>query len=196
MYSLCRLLRAAGHGPCWGQDLSHGMTMKAHRSTTVWNRQFAGKILVLQQNAVRQILQDASGKTANPGSGHCGRSREYCSITEDPEPAIFSTIPQSHRMRTWLVCDPTRDPRDLEPVLKSTGTTWLGGASYIFNVEQGTGLSSVSRRVASPCRWVRLGVMGAMRVNRHLWNGRIPVSKRLRELGTRIAIEGHQLRSV
>jgi len=114
---------------------------------------------------------------------------KYFSLTEDPEPAMFLPIPQSPSNETWLVVRSNRDPRDLAPVLKSTlHDLDRGLPSYISTWNKELGFSLFPARVATVSLGA-LGVMGAMLSLTGIFGmAAYSVSKRLRELGIRIAI--------
>ena len=114
---------------------------------------------------------------------------KYYQLTEDPRPAIFLPFLQSPTNLMCLVARSERDPlqltgeirnslRDLDPSLPLTILTWT----------QGMDIALFPSRVAT----VALGVLGAMGAMLSLTGifgmAAYSVSKRLRELGIRIAL--------
>jgi len=121
---------------------------------------------------------------------------KYYQLTEDPRPAIFLPFLQSNSNQMCLVARSERDPlqltgeirnslRDLDPSLPLTILTWT----------QGLDIALFPSHVAT----VALGVLGAMGAMLSLTGifgmAAYSVSKRLRELGIRVAL-GAQRREV
>jgi ABC-type antimicrobial peptide transport system permease subunit len=114
---------------------------------------------------------------------------KYMTLTEDQRPAMFLPILQSPSSSTWVVMRSSRDPRqlaaavdkrlhDLDPGLPFTITRW--------NKELNSAL--FASRVATVSLGV-LGVLGAMLAVTGIFGlAAYSVSKRLRELGIRIAL--------
>jgi hypothetical protein len=153
----------------------------------VINREFARKIFGSVGHATGKYFKLRSGTRIQVvGIAEDGK---YESITEDPKPAMFLPIVQSPSTDSWLVVRSKRDPqqlaaairgtlRDLDtelPVLIQTWNKDVDGALFVS-------------RVAT----VALGVMGAMgamlAVTGIFGMAAYSVSKRLRELGIRIAL--------
>jgi predicted permease len=114
---------------------------------------------------------------------------KYKTLAEQPQPAMFLPILQSPSSATWLVVRSSGDPqqvgaamdsrlRDLDPGLPFTIKTWnkeLDSALYVSRV------ATVSLGV--------LGSLGAMLAITGIFGmASYSVSKRLRELGIRIAL--------
>jgi ABC-type antimicrobial peptide transport system permease subunit len=121
---------------------------------------------------------------------------KYKTLSEDPQPAMFLPILQSPRTDTWLIVRSNRSPQDLAPALERTLHGLDPGLSFTINTwsrELGTALFAA--RAASLALGV-LGGLGAMLAVTGIFGmAAYSVSKRLRELGIRIAL-GAQRREV
>jgi predicted permease len=114
---------------------------------------------------------------------------KYMSLTEDPQPAMFLPILQSPSNETWLVVRSNRDPRQLAPAMKSTLRDLDGGLpAYIATWEKELGLALFPSRMATASLGA-LGFMGAMLSITGIFGmAAYSVSKRLKELGIRLAL--------
>jgi predicted permease len=175
-----------------------GTTMLAGRSFTwhddknaprvaVVNRQFASKIFGSASNAVGRYFKAEDGARVQVvGIVEDGK---YASLTEDVHSAMFLPLLQSPTSVTTLVVRSRRDPQQLTAAIKSKiqeldrglpfdTTTWnqeLDGALF-------------ASRMATWALGV-MGVMGAMLAITGIFGmAAYSVSKRLRELGIRIAL--------
>jgi predicted permease len=175
-----------------------GTTMLAGRSFTwhddahsplvaVVNREFAHKTFGSEKDAVGRYYKKMDGTRIQVvGLVEDGK---YKTLTEDPQPAAFSPILQSPTSSTFLVIRSDRDPHQLlmaiddklhalDPGLPFTVKTW--------NTELNSAL--FASRVATISLGV-LGGLGAMLAITGIFGmASYSVSKRLRELGIRIAL--------
>jgi predicted permease len=177
----------AGRAFTWHDD-------KTAPRVAIVNREFARKVLGSERGAVGAYFKLMDGTRIQVvGMVEDGK---YKTITEDPEPAVFMPILQSPASMTWLVVRSNGDPqqlaaavrrtlRDLDDGLPVTVKTWnrqLDSALF-------------ASRVAMMSLGV-LGVLGAMLAATGIFGmASYSVSKRLRELGIRIAL-GAQRREV
>ena len=117
-------------------------------------------------------------------------------IAEVPQTAMFLPIQQSPSVETWLVVRSNRDPRQLGAALRSTLRDLDSGLPvYIETWIQGMDGALFGTRVATVSLGV-LGVMGAMLSITGIFGmAAYSVSKRLKELGIRLAL-GAQPREV
>jgi ABC-type antimicrobial peptide transport system permease subunit len=181
----------AGRAFTWQDDTN------APRVAVV-NREFASKILGSVPDAVGRYFKVADGTRVRVvGLVEDGK---YRNLTEDQQPAMFFPLLQSPASWTWLVVrskrDLTRDPeqlaaairgvlRDIDPAMVLAIRPWsteLGGTLFPSR------MATVSLGV--------LGLMGGMLSITGIFGmAAYSVSKRLKELGIRVAL-GAQRREV
>jgi predicted permease len=151
----------------------------------------------------RLLATTLFGSTANAIGGHYklkdGRRIQVVGIVEDgkyttniaeiPKSAMFLPILQSPIKDTWLVVRSNRDPQQLGAALRSTLRDLDSGLPvYVQTWIQGMDGALFGTRVATVALGV-LGIMGAMLSLTGIFGmAAYSVSKRLRELGIRIAI--------
>jgi macrolide transport system ATP-binding/permease protein len=155
------------------------------------NREFARKVLGARNGSEAEVVgryyKIASGTRIQVvGIVEDGR---YRTLTEDPQPAIFLPVLQWPTSATWLVLRSTRDPqqlreaieaklRELDPGLPFTIRTW----------NRELDIALFPSRMAAVSLGV-LGGLGAMLAATGIFGmASYSVSKRLRELGIRIAL--------
>jgi predicted permease len=160
---------------------------KSSPRVAVVNRQFARKIFGSESRALGGYYKSGDGARIQVvGIVEDGK---YASLTEDANPAMFLSMQQSPSSQTSLVLRSSRDPEQLAAAIKSKVraldrglpfdiTTWnqeLEGALFVSRI------ATVSLGV--------MGVMGAMLSLTGIFGmAAYSVSKRLRELGIRIAL--------
>ena len=117
---------------------------------------------------------------------------KYESLTEDPQPAMFLPILQEPMSESCLVVRSNRDPRQLAASIRTTlhGLD-TGLPVFIETWSQQLNLPLFPARMAT----VALGVLGGMgailAITGIFGMAAYSVSKRLKELGIRIAIGAH-----
>ena len=115
---------------------------------------------------------------------------KYCSLTEDPHAAMFLPILQWPSGAAWLVVRSSRDPRQLGSGRKAHAAP-IGCSAASGRLKLATTKWS---QFCFPPRWrrVSLGVMGLMGAMLSITGifgmAAYSVSKRLRELGIRVAL--------
>jgi ABC-type lipoprotein release transport system permease subunit len=153
----------------------------------VVNRQFAATVFGSTTNAVggRFKLRDAT-RVQVVGVAEDGK---YLNLTEDPEPALFLPILQAPKTTAWLVVRATGNPAQLAPAVRSTVHDLDAGlpVEIVAWTEQ-LGFALFGARMATAALGV-MGVLGAMlSVTGIFGMAAYSVSKRLKELGIRIAL--------
>jgi len=153
----------------------------------VVNQEFARKVFGSEAKAIGSFFKVWGGTRVQVvGVAEDGK---YKTLSEDPQPAMFLPILQSGRDDTCLIVRSNRGPRDLGPVLKSTLHGLDPGLPFTVNTwtkELDTALFAA--RAASMALGV-LGGLGAMLAVTGIFGmAAYSVSKRLRELGIRIAL--------
>jgi predicted permease len=182
--------RAAGTALLVGRAFTRHDEDKAPVVAVV-NREFARKVFGSVDKAVGNHFKFWGGNRAEVvGVVEDGK---YQTLTEDPKPAMFFSFLQHPSSDTWLIVRSQRDPqeiaaalqrsmRSLDPALPLEIRTWNSELdSALFAARVGT----VSLGV--------LGLLGAMLAITGIFGmAAYTVSKRLRELGIRIALGAGQ----
>jgi predicted permease len=153
----------------------------------VVNRQFARKIFGSATNAIGGYYKMPDGTRIQVvGIAEDGK---YASLTEDPQPAMFLPILQSPSGSTWLVVRSNRDPQQLGPAIRSTLQKLDAGLPfYIQTRYKELDITLFGPRMATLSLGV-MGVLGAMLAVTGIFGmAAYSVSKRLRELGIRVAL--------
>lgn len=153
----------------------------------VVNEEFAHKLFGSGHAAVGGHYKMADGTRIEVvGIAEEGK---YENLTEEPQPAMFLPILQAPSSQTWLVIRSGRDPQELGPAIRNR----LRGldASLPFTIATWNNeldLAFFAARIATKSLGV-MGIVGAMLAVTGVFGmAAYSVSKRLRELGIRVAL--------
>jgi predicted permease len=181
---------AAGTTLLAGRDISWHDADKAP-TVAVVNREFATKVFGSVDKAVGGHFKFWGGNLAEVvGVVEDGK---YRTLTEDQQPAMFFSFLQHQQSGTWLVVRSQRDPQDIAAALERAMRGLDRGLPYTirsWNAELSSALFAA--RVATVALGV-LGLLGAMLAVTGIFGmASYVVSKRMRELGIRVALGADQ----
>jgi predicted permease len=188
MYSISpEYLHAAGTALLAGRSFSWHDDQNAPRVAVV-NREFAGKVLVSVTNAIGSHYKMPDGARIEV-VGIVEDGKYTANLAEDPQPAMFLPILQSPANDTVLVLRSSRDPQQLSAAVRSALRDLDAGLpAFIQTWTEEMNGALFASRMATLSLGV-LGVMGAMLSITGIFGmAAYSVSKRLRELGIRMAL--------
>jgi predicted permease len=183
-------LEAAGTRLLAGRNLTLHDDSKAPKVALV-NRQFAVKVFGSVDMAIGRHFKYWGGERAKVvGVVEDGK---YRSLTEDQQPAMFFSFLQYPRSGTWLVVRSERDPSEIAGAIEKRLHGMDSGLPFVIKTwteEMDSALFAA--RVATVALGT-LGLLGAMLAVTGIFGmASYVVSKRLRELGIRVALGAGQ----
>ena len=175
-----------------------GTALLSGRTFTWHDNKNAPRVAVVNQEFARKIFgspTNAIGKTYKIQDGTriqvvgIVENGKYRYLTEDPQPAMFFPILQAPSSGTSLVVRSNRDSQQLATAIRSTLRDLDSGLpSYIESWNRQLDLAMFPSRVATVSLGV-MGVLGAMLSITGIFGmAAYSVSKRLKELGIRLAL--------
>jgi predicted permease len=179
-------LRAAGTRLLAGRDVTFNDDLKAPAVALV-NRQFAIKLFGSVDKAIGGHFKLFRGSRVEVvGVVEDGK---YRTLTEDQQPAMFFPFLQNDSSNTSLVVRSRRDPSEMAAALESTLHGIDSGLPLTIETwTQEMGFALFAARVASVALGV-MGLLGAMLAVTGVFGmASYVVSRRLRELGIRVAL--------
>lgn len=160
----------------------------------VVNAEFARKVFGSEQKALGRWFKTWGGKRVQVvGIAEDGK---YWTLSESPRPAMFVSILQDTRNDVWFLVRTSRGTDALGPALERTLNGLNTGLPFVISTwDRELGTALFAARAASLALGV-LGLLGAMLAVTGIFGmAAYSVSKRMRELGIRIAL-GAQRREV
>jgi predicted permease len=179
-------IEAAGTRLLAGRDLTFRDDSKAPKVALV-NREFAVKVFGSVNKAIGGHFKYWNGTRAEVvGVVENGK---YRSLTEDQQPAMFFSFQQHLSSGTWLLVKSKRDTQEIAIALEKTLHGLDAGLPFSVKTwDQEMSSALFAARVATVALGV-LGLLGAMLAVTGIFGmASYTVSKRLRELGIRIAL--------
>jgi predicted permease len=183
-FDAARTTLLAGRSFNWHDD-------KNSPRVAVVNREFARKIFASVSNALAGYYKLPDGMRIQVvGIVEDGK---YGSLAEDPKPAMFLPVLQSPSSQTTLLVRSSRDQQQLVAAIRSKVTELDAGLPFTIRTwTQELESALFPSRMATLALGV-LGLMGAMLSITGIFGmAAYSVSKRLRELGIRIALGGQR----
>ena len=179
--------QAAGTALLAGRNFSQRDDKDSPRVAVI-NQEFARKIFGSVTGAMGRYYKMQDG-TRVQVVGIAEDGKYTANLAETPQPAVFLPILQSPSSETWLVVRSSRDPQQLAASIKSALRTMDPGLpSFIQTWNEEMNGALFAPRIATTSLGI-LGVMGAMLSLTGIFGmAAYSVSKRLRELGIRIAL--------
>jgi predicted permease len=183
-FEAARTTLLAGRAFTWHDD-------KSSPRVAVINREFANKIFGSVSNALMGYYKMADGTRIQVvGVAEDGK---YSSLSEDPQPAMFLPIVQSPSSQACLVVRSNRDAQQLAAAIRTKVQDVDAGLPVTI---KGWSHELDGALLAPRVATISLGVMGAMgamlAITGIFGMAAYSVSRRLRELGIRVALGGQR----
>jgi predicted permease len=172
-------------------NLLAGRTLNWHDDknaprVAVVNRRFAAKLFGSATSALNAYFTADGSRIQVVGIVEDGK---YASLSEDPQPAMFLPLLQSPATQACFILRSSNDPQQLAPAIKTTVTGLDAALPFTIRTwNQELESALFPSRMATLTLGV-LGALGAMLSITGIFGmAAYSVSKRLRELGIRIAL--------
>ena len=151
------------------------------------NQEFARKTFGSVENALGSFYKMPDGTRIQVvGVAEDGK---YSTLTEDPHAAVFLPILQWPSNSNWLVVRPTRDPQQLAEVIRRTLRQLDPGLPVQIEKRSDEAATALFPAQMASLALGAMGGMGAMLAVIGIFGvAAYSVSKRLRELGIRVAL--------
>ena len=178
--------RAAGTALLQGRAFTWDDKPGAPRVAVV-NREFARKLFGSPDSAIGHWFRFGDGTRVEVvGIVEDGK---YQTLSEEPQAAVFLPILQSPSTWTWMVVRSNRSAQDLAPELEQALHSLDSSLAFTINTwEKELGTALLPARAATLALGV-LGIFGALLAMTGIFAmAAYSVSKRLRELGIRVAL--------
>ena len=177
-----------------------GTSLLAGRTFTWHDDKSAPRVAIVNQEFARRILGSVTGALGRYFKLRDGsriqvvgivENGKYATLTESLQPAIFLPLPQMPATDTWLFVRSTGTPQQLAPAIRGKMHDLDASLPLLLETwNQGMDISLFPSRVATVALGI-LGLMGAiLSVTGIFGMAAYSVSKRLKELGIRIALGG------
>jgi predicted permease len=198
-----KIAEATSYGVSPGYFRASGVTLLAGRNINLHDDSKAPKVAVVNREFAREVFGSITQAVGGYFKIHDEKQRiqitgvvedgKYKTLTEDPRPVFYVPLLQAPATATTLVVRSNNDPlglagsvhdtiRGLDAGLPATITTW----------EKSLDTALFAARMATISLGV-LGVLGAMLAVTGIFGmASYSVSKRLRELGIRVALGAHR----
>jgi predicted permease len=180
-FGAARTALLAGRVFTWHEDKNAPLV-------AVVNREFANRIFGSMNNAIGHSYKRSDGARIEVvGIAEDGK---YASLTEDPQPAMFLPLAQSPTTQTTAIVRSNRDPQQMAAAIIRTVRGLDAGLPVDIHTwsQELNDAAMFASRMATMALGV-LGMMGAMLSITGIFGmAAYSVSKRLRELGIRIAL--------
>lgn len=182
--------QAAGTRLLAGREIHYNDDGNAPKVAVV-NRKFAEKVFGTVQKAIGGHFKFWGNERAEVvGVVEDGK---YRTLTEDQQAAMFFSFQQFPGTETWLIVRSDRTPEELSPALESTVRTLDSSLPFSVKTWSSEMNSALFAARVATAALGALGLLGAMLAVTGVFGmASYVVSKRLRELGIRVALGAGQ----